>query len=248
MAVANIVLRSGVGPGSIPSYIVVHGIGNFGAVGPATAYTFAGPSTGTINVASSDFTVQAAGSLASPVVVTPADSSGAGSFTPSSVTLAAGTNPSATFTYTGTTLGARTLSVTNNGGLTDPSSLGFTVNQAAATAYTLTGPSSGFVNNASAPFTVQSNGYLSGSVTITPADSSLSGSFSPATVTLAAGNSTSASFTYTPTTTGARSISTTDSSTLTDPSPITYTASNPPPPVSGRRRAGFGFGLRTTAA
>jgi lysophospholipase L1-like esterase len=94
--------------------------------GAATSYTFTGPSSGTVNVASTNFTVTPNGT--STATVTPA-SDGAGSFTPSTVTFD-GTNAAKTFTYTPTSTSGspHTLSVTNSGSLTDPASIDYTVN------------------------------------------------------------------------------------------------------------------------
>jgi hypothetical protein len=63
------------------------------------------------------------------VTITPSDGlvSGAGTFTPATVTLTTAA-PSATFTYTPQIAGAKTIHTTNNGGLTDPASLVYTVN------------------------------------------------------------------------------------------------------------------------
>jgi len=98
---------------------------------PATSYTLTGPSSGTVNVASTDFTVEANGE--STATVTP-HSTGAGSFTPSSITFDGSSDPIATFTYTptSTTGSPHTISVTNDSGLTDPSSIAYTVNAAPA--------------------------------------------------------------------------------------------------------------------
>ena len=85
-----------------------------------------------------------------------------------------------------------------------------------ATAYTLTGPSSGTSGSPSSAFTVQASGSLSAAVTVTPSDGGNGGTFSPTTVTLAAGNNSSATFTYTPASTGSKTISTTNSGSLTN--------------------------------
>ncbi len=92
-----------------------------------------------------------------------------------------------------------------------------------ATAYTLTGPSSGQVNVASTNFTVTPNGTYTG--TITPATSG-TGTFSPSSLTFS-GSSAAQTFTYTPTTTSGspHTVSTTSSPGLTDPSGIAYTVS-----------------------
>ena len=93
-----------------------------------------------------------------------------------------------------------------------------------ASAYTLTGPSSGYVGIASSNFTVTPNGPPSGTVTVTPSDSSGGGSFSPSTVSFASGDPSAKTFTYTPGSAGAKTISTTNNGSLTDPSSLTYTA------------------------
>ena len=93
-----------------------------------------------------------------------------------------------------------------------------------ATTYTLTGPSSGTVSTASGAFTVQASGSLSAAVTVTPSDGGNGGTFSPTTVTLAAGNNSSATFTYTPASTGSKTISTTNSGSLTNPAALAYTS------------------------
>ena len=95
----------------------------------------------------------------------------------------------------------------------------------AATAYTLVGPRSGTVGASSSSFTVQSNGALASSVTVTPSDGGGGGSFTPSTATLASGANTSATFAYTPGSAGAKTISTTNSAGLINPSALTYTAS-----------------------
>ena len=92
---------------------------------------------------------------------------------------------------------------------------------AAATSYTLTGPSSGTVNVASTNFTVTPNGAYTG--TITPASTG-SGTFSP--TSLSYSSSTAAqTFTYTPTSTSGspHTISVTSSPALTNPGSIAYT-------------------------
>ena len=98
---------------------------------------------------------------------------------------------------------------------------------AAATAYTLTGPSSGSSGVASSAFTVAANGSLSANVVITPSDGGNGGTFSPTTVTLTSA-ATSGTFTYTPASTGSKTISTTNNGGLTNPASVTYTGSAPP--------------------
>lgn len=111
-----------------------------------------------------------------------------------------------------------------------------------ATAVTLTGPTGGVVNAASTAFTVGTNGTRSGSVTVTPTP--VTGvTFSPTSVTLAAGTGT-ATFTATPTTTGAKSIAVTNDGGLSNPAAITYTvtaaATVPDAPTIGVLTGGDG--------
>jgi hypothetical protein len=93
--------------------------------GAATTYTFTGPSSGVVNVASTNFTVTPDGD-ADGITVTPA-TDGAGSFTPSSVTFTGSGAETFTYTPTSTTGSPHTLSVTDDGGLTDPASIDYTV-------------------------------------------------------------------------------------------------------------------------
>ena len=97
---------------------------------PATALTLAGPSGGVTGVASTNFTVAANGTLATSVIVTPGDGGAGGTFTPTTRTLTSGST-SATFTYTPGSTGAKTISVANDGGLTNPGSLTYTVTASA---------------------------------------------------------------------------------------------------------------------
>jgi hypothetical protein len=96
----------------------------------ATTYLLTGPSTGPTGVASTNFTVSlpVGGVVVATVIVTPTDALptlSAGTFTPTSVNLTTGA-PSATFTYTPLAIGAKTISVTNNRGLTNPANLTYT--------------------------------------------------------------------------------------------------------------------------
>jgi hypothetical protein len=94
----------------------------------ATTYIFSGPSSGAPSVASTPFTVHllSGQTVPAPVTVTPSAGGGGGTFSPATVTLTTAA-PSATFTYTPASSGAKTISVTNSGGLTDPGSLTYTV-------------------------------------------------------------------------------------------------------------------------
>lgn len=90
----------------------------------ATAITLSGPTAGAVGAASTNFTVGANGGITGTVVVTPSDSAGGGTFTPTSVSILTAT-PTGTFTYTAASAGAKTISVTNNGSLTNPSSIAY---------------------------------------------------------------------------------------------------------------------------
>lgn len=97
------------------------------AAAVATAYTFTGPSSGTVNVASTNFTVTPNGT--STATVTPA-TDGSGSFTPATVQFD-GTAAAKTFTYTPTDVAGspHTLSTSDDGGLTETSgTIDYTVN------------------------------------------------------------------------------------------------------------------------
>ena len=88
----------------------------------ASNYTLSGPTTGSNGVATAPFsvTVPAGLRLTKPMVVTPAASGG--TFTPSTVRLT-DNDRTATFTYTLVGTGSKTISVTNDAGLTDPTSI-----------------------------------------------------------------------------------------------------------------------------
>lgn len=97
----------------------------------ATAITLAGPTSGPVGSASSSFTVGANGAITGTVTVTPSDGGAGGAFTPSTVAITSAT-PTATFTYTPSSVGAKTISVTNDGGLTNPSSIVYTASVSTA--------------------------------------------------------------------------------------------------------------------
>jgi hypothetical protein len=106
-------------------HMLGEGFLNDASATPATTYTFTGPTTGVVNAASTNFTVTPDGE-ASGITVTPA-SDGTGTFTPSSVTFSG--SDAATFTYTPTSTSGspHTISVSDDGGLTDPASIDYEV-------------------------------------------------------------------------------------------------------------------------
>lgn len=199
------------------------------AAGPSTGVTLSGPSIGVSGAASTNFTVgvtPTGGTITGTVVVTPSDSSGGGTFSPTTVSLTSG-SPTGTFTYTPASTGAKTISVTNDGSLTNPSNITYTATTP-ATGVTMTGPTSGATGVASTNFTLgvtPVGGTISGTVVVTPSDGGAGGTFTPTTKSLTSGTPTG-TFTYTPSSAGAKTISVTNNGSLTNPSNITYTASS----------------------
>lgn len=187
-----------------------------------TTYLLSGPSSGKIGVASSFLVELPPGTvLEEPMVITPSSGGGGGSFSPASVTLTPLIS-SAVFTYTPASYGAKTISATNNKGLTDPAPVSFT---STAATYTFSGPSSGATGEASTDFTVALpiGAVVVGTVTVTPNDGGDGGTFTPTSVALTTG-SPSDTFTYTPASNGAKTLSVTNDSGLTNPGNLTYTA------------------------
>lgn len=99
---------------------------SYTATGVATSYTLTGPSSGSVGSPSTNFTITISGTTIGSTIFTPSDGGGGGTFTPTTVTINAGTNGSGTFTYTPASSGAKTISTSDNGGLTDPSPLTYT--------------------------------------------------------------------------------------------------------------------------
>lgn len=100
--------------------------------GPATATTLIGPSSGTTGVPSTNFTVGANGTITGTVTITPGDGGDGGTFTPTSVAISSGT-PTATFTYTPASTGVKSISISDDGGLTNATPLSYTSNAASST-------------------------------------------------------------------------------------------------------------------
>lgn len=99
-----------------------------------TGVTMTGPTGGVNGVASSNFTLgvtPVGGTVAGTVRITPASTVPGDTFAPAyrDVTTAA---PTGTFTLMPSSTGARTISVTNNGGLTNPAPITYTATAAAA--------------------------------------------------------------------------------------------------------------------
>ncbi len=116
------------------------------AAAGATATTLSGPSTGAVGVASTNFTVGANGTITGTVTVTTADGGAGGTFTPTSVAISSGT-PTATFTYTPASAGAKTISISDDGGLADATPVTYTAT--ASGSITITTPADGRIHQRS---------------------------------------------------------------------------------------------------
>jgi hypothetical protein len=93
----------------------------------------------------------------------------------------------------------------------------------AATAVTLSGPTTGAVGAASSAFSVGANGVITGTVVVTPTP--VAGvTFTPTSVSISSASPT-ATFTATASTAGAKTIAVNNDGSLANPSNITYTAS-----------------------
>lgn len=102
-------------------------------IAPATTYTLNAGATTVTSGGTVTYTVSlpADTTVASPVTITFSDNGGGGSFSSPTVQLTEA-SPTATSTYTAATSGTKTISTTNNGGLTNPASRTLTVNTANA--------------------------------------------------------------------------------------------------------------------
>lgn len=151
----------------------------------ATAVTMTGPSSGAVGAASTAFTVGANGTITGTDTVTPSDGGGGGTFTPTSVAISSGT-PTATFTYTPASAGAKTISVTNNGGLANPSTITYTASALPYLNFQAAGmelgartglgiPTFGLENGKSYRYTVHADGLTLGAALITSAAITLDG-------------------------------------------------------------------------
>ena len=92
------------------------------------SYTFTGPTTGSVSVQSTAFTVAIPTTVSTPqdIHITPSDGTGGGTFQPTSVILNSD-QPSTTFKYTPNAVAeAKILSVANDRGLTNPANITYT--------------------------------------------------------------------------------------------------------------------------
>ena len=168
------------------------------------------PTSGAIP-ATATLTYTLNGVLSTNVTITP--SATIGTFSPSTVTITAG-NLTGTTTLTDNVAGVSTISSTNNEGLTNPANITFT--GTTTTTYTLSiSPTSGQPPT-TATLTITLTATLPTNVTITPASSTAS--FSPASVTITAGNLTGTT-TVTLDYVGETTITATNNAGLTDSNP-----------------------------
>jgi hypothetical protein len=95
----------------------------------ASALTMTGPTSGSVGAASAAFTVALSpvgSNLSGTAVATPSDGGAGGTFNPTSLNLTQG-SPSGTFTYTPSSSGNKTISLTNNASLSNPTSITLSV-------------------------------------------------------------------------------------------------------------------------
>lgn len=212
-------------------------------------FTASGPSSGTVNVASTNFTVTlASGTFNGSQNVTISDGGNGGTLTPSvgasgvsTVTVTPLNGATGfTFTYTPVTTGALSLSFSNAQAWINAAALPYNVNNL----LTASGPSTGIVGLPSTAFTVTlASGTFNGTQTVTIGDGSAGGTFTPSigapatnSVTVAPNpGQTSFTFTYNAASTGLKTLTLTNAqgwvmspTTLPyTPSANTYTASGP---------------------
>ena len=204
----------------------------------ATSFTFTGPTGGSVNSASGNFTVTPNAAYTGTITITP---SGGGLATPIVLSFS-GTSAAQTFTITPTSPGSVTLTPTNNGSLTNPAALSYLAAAAAVTSFTLTGPTGGAINSASTNFTVTPNGAYTGTITITPSGGGLS---TPIVLTYSA-SAAAQTFTITPTAAGPVTLTPTNSGALTNPAALMY-ATPPSAPTIGTATTGSGPGSVSVA-
>jgi hypothetical protein len=225
---------------------------------PVTVYTLSGPATGEVDSPSTNFTVTlGSGVVTGTIRITPAASAGTGTFDPTFLDLTQ-TVRSGTFTFTPTSVGARTITVTDDTGLTDPAGVAYTATAVPdeVETYTLIGPSTGVVGSASGVFTVTlGSGAVAGAIRFVPQSSAGTGTFTPVFLDLD-DNTRSGVFTYTATSAGQRTISVMDNAGLTDPAGIVFdaqvaqtavvTLTAPVPPSGVENQASGVFSIEVT--
>lgn len=109
-------------PGNVQTNTVTLTINAASAAATAIAFV-SGPTSGYVGTQYGPFTIIANGPLASAVNVTAAAADG--SFTPTPITLPVGSPVAQTFYYTPSSAGAKSITLTNSGGLTSPAPWAF---------------------------------------------------------------------------------------------------------------------------
>jgi hypothetical protein len=188
------------------------------AVGPATQIALTGPSTATVGVASTNFTVNPNGTYTG--IVSLADGGHGGTFHPPSLTFS-GSSAAQTFTYTPANVGTFPISIFPTVPITTIGSpIQVACSSPSATTATLSGPIVGFVNRG-LTYTINLNGTYTGR--ITPSDGSSGGTFTPSFLTWN-GTGQTQTFGYTPFAPGVAPISISANPTLVySNSPIVLT-------------------------
>jgi hypothetical protein len=174
---------------------------------PATTFTFTGPTTGSINAASTNFTVTPNNPYSGTITLTP---SGGGLSTPIALVFSNSAVPQ-TFTITPTAVGTVTLTPSNTGPLTNPSNLSYTVTAVvpgAPTSVTATPGNTQATVTFSPPVSNGGATITNYTVTSTPGNIVANGGASPIVVT---GLSNGISYTFVITATNNVGTSTTSS-------------------------------------
>lgn len=175
-------------------YSINQQVGAAADVIAATAVTMSGPSSGVNGAVSSYFSIGANGSITGTVIVTPSSGAGGGTFTPTTVSISALT-PVATFTYTPASTGAKTIAITNNGGLSNPANITYTVSASATAPAQVIGLTLGTATSSTQPLTWTAPSDGGSAITDYVVQSSPAGSGT--WTTFADGTSTSATATIT---------------------------------------------------
>lgn len=201
---------------------------------PATAVTVSGATLGVAGVAQ-PLTIGTDRILTGShsETITFSDAAGGG-FSPSSIILDSST-ASAIVTYTpNSTLATRTVTATASGTPTlTAGTITIIEHEVNATAITLSGPIGGAVSVASTNFTAAANGYITGTIVVTPSDASGGGTFTPTTVSISAASPT-ATFTYTPSSSVANhTLTVTNNGGLQNPAQVNYAVLDLPSGGSG---------------
>ena len=197
----------------------------FNATG-ATTYTQSISPTSGPTPATGTLTYTLGGILGVSITITP--SATHGTFTPSTVVIAAGQTTGSTV-LSDSTVGASTISSTNNQSLTNPSNITFTVT-AGATSYTQSASPTSFYVPGATIITYTLNAVGGSDVIITPAANTY-GTFYPATVDIPAGQTTGTSV-FASSYVGTTTLSATNGQGLTNPGTITVAGSITPTPTA----------------